>query len=437
MCCLIPSLKPSRSCTRGGTEHERTPITPSLVVPTEVRVRERSDVELDEAVFRRLEALSSIDGLIEAGVVTLVRSRRTHFGIRAGPFVGSSRLASDLTLTIEEKSAGALRALLAYGLPEEVRAAPAPSYIAPDSPVLEVFALRFLEALGAHLSKGRVKEYRRTLVVGATPRGSVDIARTARLHARGLADRLAYSQPTLTADIAINQAFAVALHAVESYAVVAHAGVELRLRARRLAALFEDVPVSHLLRSDFQSLRLLIDRAFEDRRASNEVRTALQFARALVLFLGAWSDKRDSVIPESYFANLERMFEAAVREVLGEVFTPHRVVKGRALGTPLFDDREDRYIVDPDAVVLFAGSPRLVADVKYKELEGLPDHSDVYQLAAHTRALNVANGLLIYPGEVPNLFHLGQSPDVTISWATVRPTHLLDDLAGVAAKLTL
>ena len=85
----------------------------------------------------------------------------------------------------------------------------------------------------------------------------------------------------------------------------------------------------------------------------------------------------------------------------------------------------------PDLVIRDRGVPRLVADCKYKRLE--PDeylHHDVYQVLAYCTAMNVEQGLLVYP-----LHEVNVRDEVSVRNApvTIRQTTL--DLSGDAGTL--
>jgi 5-methylcytosine-specific restriction endonuclease McrBC regulatory subunit McrC len=407
-----------------------------MAVDQTVHVRERSSAALAEAAYRRLEASPAALSLVDAGILSFIRSRSIPFGVRAGPFVGRANIDPELTISVDEKVDGTLRSLLAFALPADIRTAAAPSFVDADSPVLELFASRFLDELGRHLVRGRVKEYRQRAETSSVPRGRIDLRATLNRRAHGRFDRVAYHRPVLSANIPINRVFALALRAVDAYASVAPTSSAMRVRARRLSTLFDDVPVADLLRSTPSSLRRLTERALADVRSTDEIRRALEYGRALILYLGAWSDTRDAELPESYFANLEVLFEEAVRAVLGEVLG-RAVTKGGALKQSLFVDVEDAYLVDPDLVALRDdGTPLLVGDVKYKDLVGTPDHADIYQLAAHAHALSATRAVLVYPGGTPHLERLGTTTaGVEIWWAVVRAVELPVDLEATVGQV--
>ena len=61
-------------------------------------------------------------------------------------------------------------------------------------------------------------------------------------------------------------------------------------------------------------------------------------------------------------------------------------------------DEERRLTIKPDLVFRSGGSPRFVADIKYKLTDEAAGgrHADYYQLLAYTTALDLPEGVLIY-----------------------------------------
>ena len=215
-------------------------------MPASIEVRERSTVPLSKSDYRALEESDVVLELVGLGVLSLVRSRATPFGVRSGSLVGESVIGSGQRLVVREKVAGSLQALLRWAVPRDFRAAPSPTFVDADSPVLEVFAARFLDLLSRHLQRGRIKEYGRLREQSSRPRGRIDVRRTMQLRSRGIATRVDHHRTVLHADILLNRLLALGLHAVESYVTVAGASAALMTRARSYAALFDDVDVLSL-----------------------------------------------------------------------------------------------------------------------------------------------------------------------------------------------
>jgi len=398
-------------------------------VPASIEVRERSTVPLSKSDYRALEESDVVLELVGLGVLSLVRSRATPFGVRSGSLVGESVIGSGQRLVVREKVAGSLQALLRWAVPRDFRAAPSPTFVDADSPVLEVFAARFLDLLSRHLQRGRIKEYGRLREQSSRPRGRIDVRRTMQLRSRGIATRVDHHRTVLHADILLNRLLALGLHAVESYVTVAGASAALMTRARSYAALFDDVDVLSLQRESRGAKSGAFESALADPRTVGDISDALSYARALVLNLGAWPLTEDHLVPESYFLNLETLFEDAVRQVAREVALGVEVTRGAQLQRPLFVDRDAVYVADPDIVMSSWTGTAIVADCKYKDLKGLPDHGDVYQLVAHAQAFGSTTGVLIYPGISYAFEPLGTTiGGVTVAWATVRISQLDDDM---------
>lgn len=397
---------------------------------SQIVIRERSTVPISEPEYRRLESSDAVLELVSLGVLSLVRSRTTPFGVKAGSLVGEAVIDAGRRLVVTEKVPGSLHALLRWAVPRDFRSLEAPAYVDADSPVLEVFAARFLDILAGYLQRGRIKEYERLRERSSRPRGRLDLHQTMRLRARGNFTQVGHITSDLQGNILINQLMTLGLHAVEAYATVAGAGPALRSRARSYAALFSDVETLALQRQSRRAKASAFETALGDKRAIGDVSDALSYARALVLNLGAWPLAEEQLIPESYFLNLETLFEDAVRQVASECREDVRVSRGSVLKHPLFTNREDDYIADPDLVLVTSHGRPVVADCKYKDLQGKPDHADVYQLVAHAQAFGATTAVLVYPGGSYAYTPLGTTVGgISVAWARVRSSALEPDVA--------
>lgn len=247
--------------------------------------------------------------------------------------------------------------------------------------------------------------------------------------ARGMPGRLVCTRNVLSADLLINQLLGLALSVADPILdnhPYAYASSAL---CRMYAALFEDVSW-RTLRS-LTGINRLFDQAIGGVRVGTDAHTALCYARALVLNLGAWNvDEQSSLISHSYFMNLETLFEGAVRQALGHILPADRVTKGSTLMVGLFSNRKDRYIVDPDVVISRLNQPPIVIDCKYKNSSDNPHHSDLYQLIAHAGAFQARTGILIYPSDFRSISRVGGTPaGITVYVLTIRLDHLYNDLS--------
>jgi McrBC 5-methylcytosine restriction system component len=198
------------------------------------------------------------------------------------------------------------------------------------------------------------------------------------------------------------------------------------------APLFQDVRQREVAAWDWKAKARAFHEVLGKIRMTDELQKALSYARALLLHLGAWSDdERGYAIPDSFFLNLETLFQDAVTQVLHEIVAPIQTSEGHTLRYPLFPELRDRYIADPDFVIGGESNPFLVGDCKYKDLSGFPAHSDVYQVLSHCLALKNSTALLVYPGEQFSFSRLGETTSgITVHWCTVRIAELKTDLTA-------
>ena len=401
-----------------------------------LRLVERTTSNLTAETFRELERSELFWGLVDGGIASLVRSRAAPYGVRLGALVGEAILEDGTHLSIQEKVPGTLSALLGWALPDDIRAAEAPSSVDAQSPVLSAYASHFLTHLAEYLRHGQVKEYRSRIQATATPRGSVRVGPTARLRARGVRGTVVVRRSELSGDNLPNRLLSLACRSIEPLASSAGWDQSVPVRARSLAAALGPAKLYRLEQTSIERRFQLFDEVLRDPRVSGDLYGALAFARALVLHLGAWSGSVEEALPRSFFLSLETLFEEAVRRVMQATCPDCMVEKGSVLKRPLFTDLPERYVADPDVVVIRGEAPLLIADVKYKDLEGVPAHSDVYQLVSHCSAFGCTRGVLIYPGDTIEVNLLGTTDSSTsIYWAKVRAGNLESDIAEVTSPL--
>ena len=130
-------------------------------------------------------------------------------------------IGSGRRLVVREKVPGSLHSLLRWAIPRDFRSTPAPTFVDVNSPVLEIFAARFLDLLGRHLQRGEGLRSTGASACSRRVRGRIDLVRTMRLLARGTTTRVDHQHTVLHADILLNRLLALGLHAVEAYVVVA------------------------------------------------------------------------------------------------------------------------------------------------------------------------------------------------------------------------
>lgn len=390
--------------------------------------------------YRTLVFSDSMAALVDTGVVSFVRSKSVSYGIRAGAFVGHALINDTRRLVIQEKASGAIEELLHWAVPASLREARVPAAIADGTAGLlfETFARRYLSHLEAYLRYGRLKEYQRRTVDRGPIRGQIDVGRTARLRSRGRAGAIAFIESYLTADILPNRLLGLALLTIESHFRFVENCHDIVQAARLMAPLFDDVDYLGLSQCAWETRSAAFSSVLADGGVDGDLAHALAYARALVLHLGPWrTEQWEQGVPTSFFLNLQTLFEDAVRQVLGELVA-ESVTRGSEVGVTLFEEIPDAYEVAPDIVVGSKDSPALVFDCKYKMLDGLPAHGDVYQLAAHSAALGCGTAVLIYPGYEYDYLPLGTTRSgVEVCRAFVRVSRLTEDLGSLAREVGL
>src|SRR5207249_2544257 len=146
---------------------------------------ERRTVSIAPEDFRSLEESELFLRLVEAGIVSLVRSRDAPFGLRAAALVGEAVVAEGVRLAVTEKMPGTLAALLTWSVPADWRQAAPPAPIGKGDELFALFARRFVEHVGYYVRHGRSRAYRQLYEESSRPRGKVDLRGTLRLRRRG------------------------------------------------------------------------------------------------------------------------------------------------------------------------------------------------------------------------------------------------------------
>lgn len=399
-----------------------------------LEIRESRTKAVSRDVYRSLEDSSDFVGLLDAGVVSLVRSRTTPYGLKANPFVGEAVLEDGTRIVLQEKVEGTLAALLEWALPTDVRIAESPSVVGAGEVWIEVLCRRFLDALAESMRYGRLKRYARQPEIAPLLRGRLDIRRSFRLQATGRRNLLAYERTELSADVLVNRLLAVGLRAVEAFASVRQSSMALATKSREWSILFSDIPTDRIWRAERRAQHGLFTQALQDPEVQGSLRRAVAYAQALVLHLGARAKPEDSeVVPESFFLDLSTLFEDAVRGALADLAESGLVQRGLDLDEHVLVDRSDHYRAEPDFVIDSPGG-RIVGDCKYKT-DPLPSHPDLYQLLAHMRALEGNLALLVSPGDTPAISKVGTTADGVEVWKLeVRPRWLATDLLDVSRR---
>lgn len=280
-----------------------------------LRVPERGTLSLNRSGFHDLAESERVARLVHDGILALVRSKEVPYGVRGSCFVGHAVLENGTRLEVREKTPGALNTLLYWSVPSDLRETAVPSQIGPVSQIVDTFARRFLKSLADYVRHGRVKAYLPQTQRSSTVRGKICVKETMRLLGRGQRGQVVQRITVLSADVLVNQLLHLGLLAVEQLFAANEYAKRSLAEARMYAPLFADADIRDLRLRGYTFAASAFDRALKHAKTSEELRTALAYARALGLHLGIWpTDESAVAIPDSFFLNLETLFEAAVRQ---------------------------------------------------------------------------------------------------------------------------
>jgi hypothetical protein len=398
-----------------------------------VNLTERRTTSIGGEAFHRLQRSEVAWRLIEEGIISLTNAKTTPYGVRAGAYVGQAILEDGTQLEIQEKSQGALAELLQWTVPEDVRRVYVPSAVDSQGKVIETFAIRFLEYLGQYLMRGRLKGYRHLCASTERPCGRIDVIQTVRQWARGHRSIVTCWKPHLSAELDANKLLRLSLGAAERMLLSGAADRNWLLVARSYSRIMHDAGDLRGPELSPSSLSARFEREVSRAVTVEELRNALLFGRAVVLHLGMVPRSVECTLPESFFLNLESLFEDAVRNALKGICPTER---GSQLRRPLFPASPDRFVADPDFVVLDSNGPLLVGDCKYKVLVDTDLHSDVYQLTSHCQSIQCKRAVLVFPGEAFSHIVLGDSvAGISVHVCEVALTRLEADLRAMLARV--
>lgn len=392
-------------------------------------VPERGYTDIDQDTWSRLEASPEFRRLHAQRVVEVTYRGNGRVRLRGTCYVGSA-LCGEIHLQCTEKVEGALASLLRFASRKAFRVANAQGAASELNSLIVLLIQQFLDATTRYASSGRKFSYVRQLFVGSLVGGKIDVTRSIRLRARGLGHLLAFEKQSASYNTPLNQTVLAALSEVERLGHVVELPDEVRAKARGLALLFSD---SRDVRFLNRERSFLAAQAYQLSRTERDEATSDMIALASVVLAHESFDALSNLpsgLPRTWFLNLEKLFETAVRNILRELYVDHSVFRGEDHPEAIFNG-VGAYRANPD-IVAIGNSDRLIADVKYKVFDGAASASDIYQLLAHAGAFRASRAFLIYPSD--QFFHepLGSSRDgILVSVFGVRLDHMYDDLRAV------
>lgn len=405
--------------------------------PAAIVVPERGQTMVSAVEWRRIDASAAFWFLVNAGILEARRLPDGCAALMGTRYVGIAALDAHTTIQVQEKIPGALAALVSFASGRNFRVERIP---APAADLFRLAALlvhEFVKAARAYVSIGREFRYGFTVERSAFVRGRLRMIKTIQLRARGLGHLVAFERPTRDFRTPFNLVVFAAVKEIEKLSRLVAIDDDDVAASRALALLFADCHTPEVLverRTNWASRAAALATSNVNPRQVD----LLLLASVLLARQGFdLEGHRPGTVPRSWFLNLETLFENAVRRVLADLLRPLTVVHGRARSIFVFADRQ-RLKAEPDIVIERMGDPIVVGDVKYKELSGSPEPSDIYQLFAHAQAYGASAAFLVYPGDRFEVTKLGTIVgDVGVTVVKVDVRELPRDLSKAASALGL
>lgn len=262
------------------------------------------------------------------------------------------------------------------------------------APLIEVFIAAFLEEIAIIIRGGLLRQYQECADDIPLVRGAIAASRQFAVLANRT-DRVACRFDELTADNVWNRFLKAALQAVRPWI----SKIELNRRWVEFMAVFDDV-------ADVPMEADALKRFPFDRQASR-YRAATDWARWILSLLAPRLRAGDNAAPGLLF-DMNLLFQSAVANALrrhcadDDGMQVHTQDVGIHLGS-VVNDKRKAFALKPDIVVRDRGRVLVVADTKWKRLEGDayasrgPSHADVYQMHAYASAYGCSSLTLVYP----------------------------------------
>src|SRR5918998_2646218 len=280
--------------------------------------------------------------------------------------------------------------------------------------MLEFVVAHYADLLESRIAHGLYRTYAEREENLAAVRGRIAVADDVR-HNFILRHRTYCRFAEFTWDVPENQILRQVAHLVAGWV----RKPELRTRLRRIDRLMGEVAATSLAASALD--RFTYHRLNDDYQPMHRLCRLFLEGASLSETVGAFSFR-------TFLLDMNRLFEAFVTQVLRD-----RAPSGIAVEdqVSVYLGHEKKVPMRPDIVVRDHGVPRLVADCKYKRLE--PDefrNHDVYQVLAYCTAIDVEQGLLLYPVHEVNV-----RDEVSIRHLPVIVRQTTLDLSGDAVTL--
>ena len=205
-----------------------------------ITVPERGALALSRSEWASLSNDPKFWRLVEHNIVHVEAGRSGGARLKGTCYVGRALIGST-ALEVVEKFPGAFAALVKLGLLRSPKITAAPSLLAASTETLAILISLFLHAVRKYLAGYRLMSYIQVPDSGIFIGGRLDIGRTLRLRARGLAHRAAFNRTVLTGDIPFNRCIYAALRSIESLSRAASLSLSDVTTARALRLRIQSV----------------------------------------------------------------------------------------------------------------------------------------------------------------------------------------------------
>ncbi len=369
-------------------------------VTSDIIVPERGVALLSADEWAHLSQNPDFWELCRTKVLSVDLSKRGRYKLAGSCYTGEAKVGA-ARLILAEKFPGATGALLDALRPGKRKIAQVSGLGDHDYDPIGLLVSRFIPTVRTYLSGFRQIRYSDTVSTGTIAGGRLDIRGTIKLRTSGKSHKLAFRKSQVTSDLPYNVCIYGALKQVERFAASAAIPSALVAMARALRAPLKDceISASRLTFGELQKLAKAQSKANSNSRS--ELAIPIELASALLEATPhEMNEGLRADVKKSWFVNLENLFEVALRDCIKRVSHKSFNVTSAKNRPDLFKPVLGRYRANPDVVVKDAyGACVMIADAKYKDIDGWPSASDVHELLAHAAGYHSPRAVIFYPSD--------------------------------------
>jgi len=364
-----------------------------------ISVPERGIKEISAEDWAKLSSDSNFWRLVESNIIQAEAGNAGKWRLKGTCYVGRA-IIGHTVLEVAEKFAGAFETLVGFGALKAPKVAQTPSPVAKSTGSTAVLISLFVRAVRSYLSGYKKVAYVKVADAGTIAGGRLDISRTLRLRAKGMAHQVAFDRSVLSADLPFNRCIYAALREVDRLSRITQVASADLAAARALrGALSECLP--GVLASRPRELAQVAASEAARVHPRQEISDVIALAGAVLDAAGfGGAEPVQRQIERSWFVNLEAFFEEAIRNVVRTVLGAEFSVRPARDRPALFKHLLHRYRANPDIVISTAvGGVEAIADAKYKAVQDWPSASDVHELLAHAASYQARRAFLYFPSD--------------------------------------